>query len=304
MYCMIIDDEWQTREGLVQLVPWNQLGIHQVKCMENAVQALSAMKDEMPDVIISDVRMPYMTGVELLIQLRQEGNMVPFLFISGYADKDYLMAAIRYQASDYVEKPIDMQELNTALEKAVSQAKAAREAREELTAIRLTSADTKYDEVDSFLQATGHSFGHADKYWACMVKADQPVEEIVRAWGWPQMMERLDQETLLFVTCQMPGDMEPDFQALYNAVKKKTPHAVLGVSRSCMRPQELSKRRAEATLAIQRSWFFDEGGFFQYAQPDGEARNVMDKLMERIRPGLSAQTSQTITAHLRTLHDL
>jgi len=300
---MIIDDEWQTREGLVQWVPWDRLGIDRVQCMENALQALDAMKEDMPDMIISDVRMPHMTGVELLIRLRNEGNMVPFLFISGYADKEYLMAAIRYQASDYVEKPIDMQELTQALEKTVSQLKAARNTDAEVTAIRLTSADTRYDEVDSFLQATGHSFSQAENYWVCMVRSRQQAEDAVRTWGWPHMAERLDEENLLFVTCQMSGDAPPDFASLYEALLIQDGMAILGISCPCTRPQELSKRRAQATLAIQRGWFFDQGGCFCYAPPDGYARSVLDKLMERIRPGLSAQTSQTVTAHLLTLQE-
>lgn len=302
---MIIDDEWQTREGLTRWVPWKELGIKRVQCMEDAVSALEAMEKEMPDIIISDVRMPRMSGVDLLIRLRGEGNMVPFLFISGYADKDYLMAAIRYQASDYVEKPVDMDELTEALRKIVAGIKASRSGREMISAVRLTAADTHYEDVEKFLRDSEHSFSRAKHYWVGLIETKEAyAEEVVRAWGWPQMQERLDEDTLLFITCQLPGDEQPDFEKLYQMLRKWEDHVALAVSRSCDFPRELSRRRAEATLALQRTWFGREEGLFFYTPPDGRASIAADQLLERMRPCLSAKTSQDLINHLSPLQEM
>ena len=302
---MIVDDEWQTREGLTQWVPWKELGISRVACMEDPVMALESMEKEMPDIVISDVRMPRMSGVDFLIRLRREGNMVPFLFISGYADKDYLMAAIRYQASDYVEKPVDMDELTEALRKIVAGVKESRSNREVISAVRLTSADTQYEDLEKFLRASEHTFSRAKNYWVGLIGTKEDyAEEVVRAWGWPQMQERLDEETLLFIACQLPGDEAPDFQKLFQMLRQWEKDVVLGVSRSCQLPRELSRRRAEATLALQRTWFGREEGLFFFVPPDGRASIAADQLVERMRPGLSAQTSQDLISHLSSLQKL
>lgn len=72
-----------------------------------------------PDIILSDVRMPRMDGIEMLERIRKNRPDTIFIFMSGYSDKEYLKAAIRLQAVSYVEKPLDRDEVAAAVREAV-----------------------------------------------------------------------------------------------------------------------------------------------------------------------------------------
>ena len=111
MRCLIVEDEKQVRESLAELVPWARLGFETPLTAASGLEALKLLREVPLELVISDVRMPHMNGTELLKTMRAEGMETPFLFISGYSDKEYLMTAIRYHAVDYLEKPVMIPEL-------------------------------------------------------------------------------------------------------------------------------------------------------------------------------------------------
>ena len=80
-------------------------------------QALEHFKKEGADLIVSDLRMPKMTGVELLGKVREHTPDIPFIIITGYANIDDAINALRLGASDFIKKPFDMDELQILIEK-------------------------------------------------------------------------------------------------------------------------------------------------------------------------------------------
>ena len=120
MKLLIVDDEELTRQGLIQFLDWNSLGILQIFEAEDGVQGLKVAAREKPDIILCDVRMPRMDGIQMLERLK---NLLPgsaFIFMSGYSDKEYLKAAIRLKAVRYVEKPLNPIEVREAVREACS----------------------------------------------------------------------------------------------------------------------------------------------------------------------------------------
>ena len=108
MKLLIAEDEARAREGLKQLVP---PVFTQVQTAGNGQDALAIALEMKPDVVLCDVRMPKMNGIELARQLRLRFSDIHILFISAYSDKEYLKSAISIQADGYLEKPIDEGEL-------------------------------------------------------------------------------------------------------------------------------------------------------------------------------------------------
>ena len=117
----IVDDESATREGLLKYVPWQQLGVHEVRAAGDACAMLALCREMRPDIVISDIRMPGMDGIALCNQLREMLPLCRIIFLSGYADKEYLMAAIELSAVSYIEKPVDIAKLSAAIARAVSE---------------------------------------------------------------------------------------------------------------------------------------------------------------------------------------
>ena len=119
MKVMLVDDEPFIMQGLEVLIDWNALGYEIVKMASNGGEAYEYLKSEQVDMVISDISMPVMTGLDLLKRIREEGlSDAYFVILSGYNDFKYAQQAIRYASMDYLLKPIDREELTDILKRA------------------------------------------------------------------------------------------------------------------------------------------------------------------------------------------
>lgn len=116
---VIIDDEPWTREVVKHLGRWKELGLTIAGEASDGDLGLQMVRELQPDIILTDVRMPYLNGIELIRALRDENNDAQVIFFSGYDDSAYIRSALRLGADDYLLKPIKPNELNERLEKCV-----------------------------------------------------------------------------------------------------------------------------------------------------------------------------------------
>ena len=119
MRLLIVDDEELTREGLIASLDWNALGIDQIFQADDGVNALDIARAQKPDIILCDVRMPRMNGIQLVERLEEFLPDTSVIFMSGYSDKEYLKAAIKLKAINYVEKPLNPEEIKEAVLEAI-----------------------------------------------------------------------------------------------------------------------------------------------------------------------------------------
>lgn len=116
---LVADDESTTRNGIIKHIKWKELGIDIVKEAKDGIEAVKISYEFEPDIIISDIRMPGLNGIEVATKLREKFTNCKIIFLSGYSDKEYLKAAIKLSAVNYVEKPINLMELKETVQKAV-----------------------------------------------------------------------------------------------------------------------------------------------------------------------------------------
>jgi two-component system response regulator YesN len=116
---LIVEDERMTRETLRNLVPWSRLGVDEVETARDGVDALEKVARRMPDLVVCDIRMPRMGGLEFARIVRERNPHCGIIFLSGYSEKAYLKEAIRLQAADYLDKPVNLQEVSAAVERNV-----------------------------------------------------------------------------------------------------------------------------------------------------------------------------------------
>ena len=119
MKLMVVEDEKVIRNGLLKHVPWQKLGVLEVQAAENGEKALELAETFHPDIVLSDIRMPGMSGIELCRTLREKYPEIEIIFSTGYADKEYLKAAIDLHAVGYVEKPVNVNLLAENVKEAV-----------------------------------------------------------------------------------------------------------------------------------------------------------------------------------------
>lgn len=108
---VLVEDEEIIRRGLVETVDWDAMGAEIVGEAADGEEALPLVRQLRPDVLLTDIRMPGMDGLELARVLQAEGILPKLVYLTSYTDFDYVREALRLQASDYLLKPVDEAEL-------------------------------------------------------------------------------------------------------------------------------------------------------------------------------------------------
>ena len=115
---MLVDDEPFILQGLKILVDWEEEGFEIAALMSNGAEALEFLKKNKVDLIISDIQMPVLTGLELLEAIRRDNiSEARFAILTGYDDFAYVQTAIRSSCMDYILKPVQKEDLLTLLRK-------------------------------------------------------------------------------------------------------------------------------------------------------------------------------------------
>ena len=145
---LIVDDEIFTREGLLEMLPLNELGITETRQAFDGIDALNVASNFQPNILLTDVRMPRMNGIDLAFEIRKLYPECSIIFMSGYSDKEYLKSAISLKAITYVEKPIELDELEEAIKNAVlenSKSLTLKDSIENKIALEMISESNKYE---------------------------------------------------------------------------------------------------------------------------------------------------------------
>ncbi|PZD94214.1 DNA-binding response regulator [Paenibacillus sambharensis] len=115
----IIDDERQVLKGMKQAIPWDELGAEWVGEAVNGEDGLEVIRCTQPDIVITDLYMPVMSGLDMMEQLRKEGFEGKIIILSGYSDFEHARQALRFHVTDYVSKPISLPTLKSILSNVV-----------------------------------------------------------------------------------------------------------------------------------------------------------------------------------------
>ena len=118
---IIVDDEPVIRRGLRETVEWDSLGLEVAGEAADGIEALKLIRDIRPEILITDIRMPDMDGIQLIRAVKALDFDVKITILSGYSDYNYLKAAIQLGVDNYLLKPIDNDELISNLKNAVSE---------------------------------------------------------------------------------------------------------------------------------------------------------------------------------------
>ncbi|MDO4270267.1 MAG: response regulator [Eubacteriales bacterium] len=109
MYQVIVaDDEQIIREGLCRAIPWEKLGLSLAGQAANGAEAWALIRQHRPEIVLTDIRMPYLDGIELIRKMRGAGIEARIIILSGYSEFEYAQTAVKLGVSDYVMKPVDV----------------------------------------------------------------------------------------------------------------------------------------------------------------------------------------------------
>ena len=112
---VVVEDEELVRKGIVLTVDWAGAGCAVVGEAANGEEGLEVIRRYRPDLIVTDIRMPKLDGIEMLRRRREEGNRAHGVFHTAYSDFSYAQSALKLGAADYLLKPFRDQELTHAV---------------------------------------------------------------------------------------------------------------------------------------------------------------------------------------------
>ncbi|WP_171655612.1 response regulator [Paenibacillus foliorum] len=104
---IIIDDDCIIRRGLIQLIPWNEHGFELAGSSDNGKDGLELIRKVQPHLIITDIRMPFMNGLELTEIVKEEYPHIKIIMLTSYDDFDFAKQALKLKVFDYLLKPFD-----------------------------------------------------------------------------------------------------------------------------------------------------------------------------------------------------
>lgn len=116
MYTLLLaEDEYSVRKAIINTINWEELGFQIIGEAENGLEALEIVEQYNPDVIITDIRMPFMGGIDLAKLVREINPITKIVFLTGFNDFDYAISAIKLNVIEYLSKPVTAKKMKETL---------------------------------------------------------------------------------------------------------------------------------------------------------------------------------------------
>lgn len=120
---LVVDDEYLAREGMKRTIPWEIYGCTLCGEAQDGKEGIELSKRHKPDLVITDISMPEVSGIDMAKEIRKFLPQCKFIIITGYDEFQYARAAVKLNAVDFILKPIDHNEFLEAINRAVEDIK-------------------------------------------------------------------------------------------------------------------------------------------------------------------------------------
>lgn len=147
---LLVDDEPWALVGMRKIFKWEDMGFSIVCETMNPVEALHFIWEQEPDVVFTDIRMPEISGLELMQKTREKGLDTEFIVVSGFAEFSYVQEALRQGAFDYQLKPLQLEQADMLLEKLKKHLDGKRIKEEECSDVPIEDCMVENDRKEDF----------------------------------------------------------------------------------------------------------------------------------------------------------
>lgn len=132
---LIVDDEEIEREGMAKYIPWKEYQVELVGTAWNGMEGYEKVKQLQPDIVLTDIKMPVMNGIELIKKVRKELPDIEFIVLSGYGEYEFTSQAMEEGIRHYILKPCDEEKIAEVIEKVKNKISMRRSKREQVQAV-------------------------------------------------------------------------------------------------------------------------------------------------------------------------
>lgn len=213
MYTVYLaDDEQLIREGLAQTIPWESLGLQLIGTAQDGRQALKEIREKKPDIILTDIRMPYLDGLDLIRKIRESVPDCQVVIITGHGEFAYAKAAIQLGVADFILKPIDITALCRTLNHIKKELDSSSHKKNEVEKMRI-----QLQRADAYRlqrQIRRYIAGHTPKQQFLeqlpehLQKAPSMIMTLLQMDHFDDVTASMDEETIFAMTQKMEQSME------------------------------------------------------------------------------------------------
>lgn len=153
---IIVDDERLIREGIAMTVNWQELNIELVGTAQNGMKALELIDKNHPDIVITDIKMPVLSGLDLIDKTRQKYPDINFIILSGYGEFELASKAMSYGVKHYILKPCSESKIMDVLKEVIADIKKSQNKElilsydDIINAINLGNLDNSLNDLETF----------------------------------------------------------------------------------------------------------------------------------------------------------
>lgn len=288
---LIADDEPLIVTGLSQKVDWAQMGCQVVGVAQNGLDALHLLEALDPDILLTDIVMPGATGLELAAYVKEKRRRTRIILLSTYDHFDYAREGIRMGVCDYILKPIDLDKLREAVEKAIEKLSAQEHS---TSSIPLPAAEQLLMGRDQLFEAACCGFSSSAPQAQlraifphgmvlCMKAFNEPAAaamQVLRALRQAmactlrehglQAYSRIDRQAVVFLIPAADGVTPWDIHGFARGIVRQTPCAppilcVATASASFIPLEELHSAYRACMEQMSQAWFATESGLWKPA---------------------------------------
>ncbi|WP_127498763.1 response regulator [Paenibacillus glycanilyticus] len=165
MKVLIVEDEPLLREGLIRKIDWKTLGLTLAGEAGDGFEAMSLLVSCQPDIVLTDVRMPGMDGLQFINQARTVSPNTKFVIISGFNEFEYVREALLNHVKDYLLKPIDKEKLRALLAGLVEELRAERRQEADLSKLNALDEMIRQSHLQPLDFQLTHLITEQDAHW-------------------------------------------------------------------------------------------------------------------------------------------
>lgn len=282
---LLFDDEYIVLEGLGAVINWSQYGIEIAGTAQDGTTALQLINSEKPDIILTDIRMPGMDGLQLIQAVMDRTPEVYCIVFSGYNEYEYVKRAIQMGVSDYLEKPLEVEKIEEALQKAITRINQ----RTETKAIRRDHEQSKHVLLEKMtielLTGKMHNLpkwleylGAQTDLWAgtTVLACSQQLRLTSRPDCYPLMVRDGEQCLLILL------HRTPPVHDLWEEIENEAESQDITVGCSCTKEDwaQMTDGYEEALRALRCARFLGQSGVVRYLDL-GELITDLEPLAEK-----------------------
>ena len=327
MYRLLIaDDEQSIRNGIAHTIPWREWGYEVCALCADGQQVLDCLEDCRPDVVLSDIRMPVVDGVELMQRLNREYPHIKIVILSGYSDFEYLNMSIKNRVTEYLLKPTDVDEfeevfrrLKTTLDhERLHNAEISESVRrhfEEWLCELLHGTAPEHD-TERFLPMLNEKGIDLDNLTVAMFTLDGigGAEKSERMERWRGVLAAaaelpkgelnrflfLNGDSELIAFYSSGGEITPqavrsEVQSVQRAARTAQESLSAGIGNLCTEPGMLPQAYEQANCCARQSVFSGSGSIYEFSQLKTERpENLAYFDTERMEKAMLAQDYETV----------